>query len=158
MIPDGFPGVIRDGIHALEWASKALESALPKVSDWVAHLAPSKDKAIADAVEAAKREKVPFVAISWPDARGWSQAWTEQRRDLEDLANRLKHRSKDEWTSGGAATFFTGVDVALLQNWQYGGNTELLRWLGEEANEIHRRKAEFAAVAKWLANYLDENK
>jgi hypothetical protein len=76
------------------------------------------------------------------------------RHDLAELASRLKHRTKDEWASGGAANYFTGLDVRLLEEWGGGSYELLLQWLGESAEQIKRGRSEFAAVAQWLEKYL----
>jgi len=156
MLPTGFPGVVRDGVDALRWAGATFESALTRVSDWVAELAPSTEKAITEARERAKREGVPHV-ISFPDSNDWTRAFTDQRRDLVELANRLERRTESEWLSGGAATYFSGLDLSLLQLWQHGANEMFLRWLGEDMDHIRKRKAEFAALAQWLDEYLSTN-
>jgi hypothetical protein len=154
MLPTGFPAVIRDGVDALRWAGAALERALPRVPDWVAELAPSTEKAIAEAREIAKREGVLHV-IAFRDANEWTQAFIDQQRALVELANRLERRTAPEWASGGAATYFTGLDLSLLQI--HGVHEMLLQWLGEGADQIRRRKAELAALAQWLDKYLDTN-
>jgi len=105
MLPTGFPAVIRDGVDALRWAAAALERALPRVPDWVAaEIAPSNEKAIAEARERAKREGVLHV-IAFRDANEWTEAFMDQQRDFVELANRLERRTGPEWASGGAATY-----------------------------------------------------
>lgn len=61
------------------------------------------------------------------------------------------------FTATTATTYFSGLDLRLLQLWQQGANEMLLQWLGEGADQIRRRKAEFAALAQWLDKYLDTN-
>ena len=156
MLPSGFPAVIRDGVEALDWASAAVDRALPRVSEWVEELKPSTDRAIAEAREMAKREGVSHVAAT-RDSAGWKRELTRLRHDLADLANRLKHRTKDEWTSGSAAIYFSGLDVSLLQDWSDGAYEILLQWLGESAEEIKRGRSEFGALAQWLEKYLAAN-
>ena len=155
MLPTGFPAVIRDGVDALRWAAAALERALPRVPDWVAaEIAPSNEKAIAEARERAKREGVLHV-IAFRDANEWTEAFMDQQRDFVELANRLERRTGPEWASGGAATYFTGLDLSLLQ--PHGALEGLLQWLGEGPDQIRRRNAELAALGQWLDKYLDTN-
>ena len=156
MLPTGFPGVIRDGVEALDWAIAAVDRALPRVSEWVEELKPSADRAIAEAREMAEREGVLHVrAIR--DSAEWKRQFTRLRHDLAELATRLRHRTKDEWASGSAANYFTGLDVSLLQGWGGGVYELLLPWLGESAEQIKRGRSEFGALAQWLEKYLATN-
>ena len=76
MLPTGFPAVIRDGVDALRWAAAALERALPRVPDWVAaEIAPSNEKAIAEARERAKRERVLHVIAFVTQTSGRTRSW-----------------------------------------------------------------------------------
>jgi hypothetical protein len=157
MLPTGFPGVIRDGVEALDWATAAFDRALPRVSEWVEELKPSDDRYIAEARERAKREG-GLHAIARPrDSVEWKRQFTRVRHDLAELASRLKHRTKDEWASGGAASYFTGLDVRLLEEWGGGSYELLLQWLGESAEQIKRGRSEFGAMAQWLEKYLATN-
>ena len=156
MLPSGFPAVIRDGVEALDWAGAAVDRALLRVSEWVAEINPSADRAIAEARERAKREGVLHVG-AFRDSAEWKRELTRQRHDLVELANRLKHRTKDEWTSGSAANYFTGPDVSLLRDWSDGAYEILLQWLGESAEQIKRGRTEFGALAQWLEKYLAAN-
>jgi len=108
------------------------ERALPRVPDWVAaEIAPSNEKAIAEARERATREGVLHV-IAFRDANEWTEAFMDQQRDFVELANRLERRTGPECASGGAASYFTGLDLTLLQ--LHGALEGLLRWLGEGAD------------------------
>jgi hypothetical protein len=157
MLPSGFPGVIRDGVEALDWAGAAIDRALLRVSEWVAELKPSDDRYIAEARERAKREGGLHVFVRPNNSAEWKRQFTRVKHDLAELASRLKHRTKDEWASGGAANYFTGLDVSLLQDWSGGAYEVLLQWLGESAEQIKRGRSEFGALAKWLAKYLATN-
>jgi hypothetical protein len=156
MLPADFPAVVRDGVDALRWAAATLGRALPRVPEWVAELAPSTEKSIADAREIAKREGLPLV-VSYLDASGWTSEFTDQRHYLLELAIRLERRTDDEWASGAAATYFSGLDITLLQRWRNGADGTLFQWLGEGAEKMRQRKTEFAALALWLDEYLDMN-
>jgi len=94
-------------------------------------------------------------AVSFHDANSWTRAFTDQRRDFDELAKRLKHRTRDEWVSGTAANYFTGLDITLLN--LGGRNERLLKWLGESEEAIRRRQIEFGALAQWLDKYLTSN-
>lgn len=156
MLPSGFPAVIRDGVEALDWAGAAVDRALPRLSEWVAELKPSNERAFAEARERAKREgRVHVFAIH--DSAEWKRQFTRLKHDLAELASRLKHRTKDEWTSGSAANYFTGLDVSLLQDWSEGAYEFLLQWLGESAEQVKRGRSEFGALAQWLEKYLATN-
>ena len=156
MLPSGFPAVIHDGVEALDWAGAAVDRALLRVSEWVADINPSADRAIAEAREAAKREGGSH-GKGVRDSAEWKRELTRQRHDLGDLANRLKHRTKDEWDSGKAATHFGRLDVSLLEDWSAGAYELLLQWLGESAEEIKRSRSEFGALARSLEKYLAAN-
>jgi hypothetical protein len=156
MLPSGFPAVIRDGVEALDWAGAAVDRALPRLSEWVEELKPSADREIAEARQMAKREGVLHVGAS-RDSAEWKREFTRLRRDLAALADRLKNRTKDEWASGSAATYFTGVDVSLLRDWSDSAYELLLQWLGESAEQIKRGRSEFGALARWLGEYLAAN-
>jgi hypothetical protein len=104
----------------------------------------------------AKREGVLHVNAS-RDSAEWKRQFTRQRHDLVELASRLKLRTKDEWTSGGAANYYTGLDVSLLRDWSGGAYELLLQWLGESAEQIKRGRGEFGALAQWLEKYLATN-
>jgi hypothetical protein len=155
-LPSGFPAVISDGVEALDWAGSAVDRALLRVSEWVAELKPSTDQAIAEARERAKRESELHV-YAFRDSAGWKREFTRLNHDLAELSNRLKHRTKDEWTSGSAANYFTGLDVSLLRDWSDGAYELLLQWLGESAEQIKRGRSEFGALAQWLEKYLATN-
>jgi hypothetical protein len=157
MLPTGFPAVIRDGIEALDWAGAAVDRALPRLSEWVAELKPSTERAFAEARERAKREGGLHVFERPRDSAEWKRQFTRLKHDLAELAIRLKRRTKDEWTSGSAANYFTGLDVSLLQDWSGGAYEILLQWLGESAEQIKRGRSEFGALARWLEEYLATN-
>jgi len=149
MLPPGFPAVIRDGVDALNWAATVVDRALLRVPEWVAELKPETDRAIAEARERAKRSGVLHV-FAFQDANSWTQKFTDLRRDFDELGKRLKHRTRDEWGSGTAANYFTGLDVTRLQC----PNKRLLLWLGESEEQIQRRRIEFDSLAHWLDKYL----
>jgi hypothetical protein len=156
MLPSGFPAVIRDGVEALDWAGAAVDRALLRLSEWVGEFKPSADRVIAEARERAKREGLLHV-VATRDSAGWKREFTRLKRDLAELANRLKHRTQDEWASGSAATYFTALDVSLLRDWSDSAYELLLEWLGESAEQIKRGRGEFGALARWLEEYLAAN-
>ena len=92
-----------------------------------------------------------------PRSAEWKRELTRQRHDLVDLAKRLKDRTKDEWASGSAATYFSRLDVSQLEDWSAGAYELLLQWLGESAEQIERSRSEFGALARWLDKYLTTN-
>jgi hypothetical protein len=156
MLPSDYPGVIRDGIAALDWAGAALERALQRVPEWVAEQAPFNEKAIAEAKEKAKGER-PQLALSFPNAAAWRRTFTDQRAEVNELATRLGRRTRADWQSGDATQYFSGLELRILESWADGENEQLIAWLGEKPEQIQRRKMEFAALAKWLRDYLDGN-
>jgi hypothetical protein len=93
--------------------------------------------------------------IAFRNANEWTEAFRDQQRTLVELANRLERRTGPQWASGGASTYFTGLDLSLLQ--PHGALEGLLQWLGEGADQIRRRNAELAALGQWLDKYLDTN-
>ena len=157
MLPSGYPGVIRDGIAALNWGGAVLGSALQRLPEWVAAQTPENERRLAEAKERAKRERIPLALIAIHDAGSWNRIFTEQRAEVVELANRLERRTRPEWTSGDAAQYFSGLELRILEDWAFGGNETLIVWLGESPEEIQRRKLEFAALGQWLRVYLDEN-
>jgi len=152
MLPPGFPAVIRDGVDALNWAAATVDRALLRVPEGVAELKPETDRRIAEARERAKRLGVLHV-VAVQDAKGWTREFTDQRRNFDELAKRLKHRTRDERVSGTAANYFTGLDVTLLNH----PNKRLLLWLGESEEQIRQRRIELAALSQWLDKYLTTN-
>lgn len=156
MLPSDFPGVIRDGIAALNWAGTALARALQRVPEWVAEQAPFNEQALAEAKEKAKRERAQS-AVSLTNAAEWTRAFTDQRAEVMELAIRLERRTRADWQSGDAAQYFSGLELRILESWAYGANETLVAWLGERPEQIQRRKMEFAALGRWLRDYLDAN-
>lgn len=156
MLPSDYPGVIRDGIAALNWAGAALEQALQRVPEWVAEQAPFNEKALAEAKEKAKRERTQ-LAVSFPNAAEWTRTFEDQRAEVTELATRLERRTRADWQSGDAAQYFSGLELRILESWAHGANEGLIAWLGERPEQIQRRKMEFAALAQWLRDYLDGN-
>ncbi len=157
MLPSGYPGVIRDGIAALNWAGAVLERALQRLPEWIAAKAPERERALAEAKERAKRERIPLTVVSFPDAADWKRSFTEGRAEVTELANRFERRTRPEWVSGDAAQYFSGLELRILEDWSWGGNETLIIWLGETPEHIQQRKMEFAALNQWLRVYLDEN-
>src|SRR4030081_61376 len=156
MLPSDYPGVIRDGIDALNWAGAALEQALQRVPEWVAEQTPINEKALAEAKEKAKRERTQ-LAVSFPNAAEWTRALTDQRVEVTELATRLERRTRAEWQSGDATQYFSGLELKILESWAHGANEMLITWLGEKPAQIQRRKMDFAALGKTLRDYLDGN-
>ena len=156
MLPSDYPGVIRDGIAALNWAGAALERALQRVPEWVAEQAPFNERALAEAKEKAKRERTQ-LAVSFPNAAEWTRALTDQLAEVTELATRLERRTRADWQSGDAAQYFSGLELRILESWAHGANEALITWLGEKPEQIQRRKVEFAALGRWLRDYLDAN-
>jgi hypothetical protein len=156
MLPSDYPGVIDDGVAALNWGAAALERALQRIPAWVAEQAPFNEKALAEAKEKAKRERTQ-LAVSFPDAAEWKRTFTDQRAEVKELATRLERRTRADWQSGDAAQYFSGLELRILESWAHGANEMLLAWLGEKPEQIQRRKMEFAALGQWLREYLDGN-
>jgi hypothetical protein len=156
MLPSDFPGVIQDGIAALNWAGAALERAMERIPEWVAEQVPANEKTLAEAKEKAKRERTRLDA-SFPNAAEWKRAFTDQRTEVIELATRLERRTRADWQSGDAAQYFSGLELKILEGWAHGENETLIAWLGEKPQQIQRRKVEFAALARWLRDYLDSN-
>ena len=156
MLPSDYPGVIRDGIAALNWAGAVLERALERSPEWVAEQAPSNEKALADAKEKAKRERTQLAASS-PNAAEWKRAFIDQRAEVTELATRLERRTRADWQSRDAAQYFSGLELKILESWAHGANEALIAWLGEKPELIQRRKMEFASLRRWLREYLDGN-
>jgi hypothetical protein len=156
MLPSDYPGVIDDGIAALNWGGAALEHALQRIPEWVAEQAPLNEKALAEAKEKAKRERTQLTA-SFPDAAGWKRTFTDQSAEVRELATRLERRTRADWQSGDAAQYFSGLELRILESWAHGENDALIAWLGEKPEQIQRRRMEFAALVKWLRDYLDSN-
>jgi hypothetical protein len=156
MLPSDYPGVIRDGIAALNWAGAALGRALQRVPEWVAEQAPFNEKALAEAKEKAKRERTQ-LAVSFPNAAEWTRTFSDQRAEVTELATRLERRTRPDWQSGDATQYFSGLELRILESWAHGANEGLIAWLGERPEQIQRRKMEFAALAQWLQDYLDGN-
>jgi hypothetical protein len=156
MLPSDYPGVIRDGIAALNWAGAALERAMERIPEWVAEQLPANEKALAEAKEKAKRERTQLAA-SFPNADEWKRALTDQRAEVMELATRLDRRTKADWQSGDAAQYFSGLELRILESWAHGENEALIAWLGEKPEQIQRRKMEFASLRQWLRDYLDGN-
>ena len=156
MLPSDYPGVIRDGIAALNWAGAALERAMERIPEWVAEQIPVNEKALAEAKEKAKRERTQLAA-SFPNAAEWKRAFIDQRTEVIELATRLERRTRADWQSGDAAQYFSGLELKILEGWAHGENETLIAWLGEKPQQIQRRKMEFAALARWLRDYLDSN-
>lgn len=156
MLPSDYPGVIDDGVAALNWGAAALERALQRIPAWVAQQAPFNEKALAEAKEKAKRERTQ-LAVSFPDAAEWKRTFTDQRAEVKELATRLERRTRADWQSGDAAQYFSGLELRILESWAHGANEMLLAWLGEKPEQIQRRKMEFAALGQWLREYLDGN-
>ena len=156
MLPSDYPGVIQDGIAALDWAGAALERAMERIPEWVAEQVPANEKALAEAKEKAKRERTQ-LAVSIPDAADWTRAFTDQRAEVTELATRLERRTRADWQSGDATQYFSGLELRILESWAHGANEMLLAWLGEKPEQIQRRRMEFAALGQWLRAYLDGN-
>jgi hypothetical protein len=156
MLPRDYPGVIDDGIAALNWGGAALEQALQRIPEWVAEQAPANEKALAEAKEKAKRERTQ-LAVSFSDAAEWKRALTDQRAEVSELATRLERRTRADWQSGNAAQYFSGVELKIVESWAHGANDRLIAWLGEKPEQIQRRKMEFAALGQWLREYLTGN-
>jgi len=161
MLPSGYPGVVRDGIGALNWAAAAMEKALPRIPEWVAQQAlaeqaPENKKARAEAKEKAKREGTIFVVFRH-NAASWKRSFTDARKEVIDLATRLERRTQVEWQSGDAAQYFSGLELRILEGWAAGEQEGLIVWLGEKPLEIRRRQMELGGLAKWLRDYLDSN-
>jgi hypothetical protein len=156
MLPSDYPGVIDDGVAALNWGGAALERALERIPAWVAEQAPFNEKALAEAKEKARRERTQ-LAVSFPDAAEWKRTFTDQRAEVKELATRLERRTRADWQSGDAAQYFSGLELRILESWAHGANEMLLAWLGEKPEQIQRRKMEFAALGQWLREYLDGN-
>jgi hypothetical protein len=156
MLPSDYPGVIRDGIAALNWAGAALERAMERIPEWVAEQIPANERALAEAKEKAKRERTQLAA-SYPNAAEWKRTFTDQRAEVRELATRLERRTRADWQSGDAAQYFSGLELKILEGWAHGENETLIAWLGEKPQQIQRRKVEFAALARWLRDYLDSN-
>ena len=156
MLPRDYPGVIDDGIAALNWGGAALEQALQRIPEWVAEQAPASEKALAEAKEKAKRERTQ-QAVSFSDAAEWKRALTDQRAEVTELATRLERRTRADWQSGNAAQYFSGVELKIVESWAHGANDTLIAWLGEKPEQIQRRKMEFAALGQWLREYLTGN-
>jgi hypothetical protein len=156
MLPSDYPGVIRDGIAALNWAGAALERALQRIPEWVAEQAPFNEKALAEAKEKAKRERTQ-LAVSFPNAADWTRTFSDQRAEVTELATRLERRTRADWQSGDATQYFSGLELRILESWAHGANEGLIAWLGERPEQIQRRKMEFAALGQWLRDYLDGN-
>ena len=156
MLPSDYPGVIDDGIAALNWGGAALERALERIPEWVAEQAPANERALAEAKEKAKRERTQ-LAVSFPNAAEWKRAFADQRAEVTELATRLGRRTRADWQSGNAAQYFSGVELKIVESWAHGANDTLIAWLGEKPEQIQRRKMEFAALAQWLREYLTGN-
>lgn len=156
MLPSDYPGVIDDGIAALNWGGAALERASERIPEWVAEQAPANERALAEAKEKAKRERTQ-LAVSFPDAAEWKRAFADQRAEVTELATRLERRTRADWQSGNAAQYFSGVELKIVESWAHGANDTLIAWLGEKPEQIQRRKMEFAALAQWLREYLTGN-
>jgi hypothetical protein len=156
MLPSGYPGVVRDGIGALNWAGAAMDRALQRIPEWVAERAPFDEKRRAEALERAKREGM-MVFQSAPDAAGWKRTFADGRAEAADLASRLERRTQVEWQSGDAAQYFSGLELRILEDWAGGVHEGLIAWLGEKPQEIRRRQMELGGLAKWLRDYLDSN-
>jgi hypothetical protein len=156
MLPSDYPGVIRDGIAALNWAGAALGRAMERIPEWVAEQLPANEKALAEAKAKAKRERTQ-IAASFPNADEWRRALADQRAEVMELATRLDRRTKADWQSGDAAQYFSGLELKILESWAHGANETLIAWLGEKPEQIQRRKMEFASLRQWLRDYLDGN-
>jgi hypothetical protein len=156
MLPSGYPGVIQDGIAALNWGGAVLERALQRIPEWVAAQTPENEQALAEAREKAKRERIPLAA-ALPDSLAWNRIFAEQRAEVTELANRLERRTRPEWVSGDAAQYFSGLELKIIESWVHGANASVITWLGETPQEIQRRKLAFAALGQWLRVYLDTN-
>jgi len=156
VLPSDYPGVIDDGIAALNWGGAALERALQRIPEWVAEQAPANEKFLAEAKEKAKRERTQ-LAVSFPDAAEWKRAFTDQRAEVKELATRLERRTRADWQSGDAAQYFSGVELKIVESWAHGANDTLIAWLGETPEQTQRRKMEFAALGQWLREYLTGN-
>jgi len=161
MLPSGFPGVVRDGVAALNWAAAAMDRALQRIPEWVAERAlaeraPAIEKARAEMKEKAKREGTIYVVFR-QDAASWKRSFTDARAELAELASRLERRTQIEWQSGDAAQYFSGLELRILEGWASGGYEGLIAWLGEKPQEIRRRQMELGGLAKWLRDYLDSN-
>ncbi len=156
MLPSDYPGAIRDGIAALNWGGAALERALQRIPEWVAEQAPFNEKALAEAKEKARRERLQLT-VSFPDAADWKRTFTDQRAEVKELATRLERRTQADWQSGDAAQYFSGLELKILESWAHGTHDSLIAWLGEKPEQIQRRKMEFAGLGKWLRDYLDAN-
>jgi hypothetical protein len=156
MLPSGYPGVVRDGVGALRWAGAAMEKALQRIPEWVAEDAPANERALAEAKEKAKRERM-IVAVSIPDAAGYKQTFTNAHAEVMELASRLERRTHAEWQSGDAAQYFSGLELRILENWAAGEYERLIAWLGEKPGDIRRRQMEFGQLSKWLRGYMESN-
>ena len=161
MLPSGYPGVVRDGVDALNWAAVAMDRALQRIPEWVAEQAladqaPANQKAFAEMKEKAKREGTFFVVFRH-DAASWKRSFTDARTELAELASRIGRRTQVEWQSGDAAQYFSTLELRILEGWASGGHERLIAWLGEKPQEIRRRKMELDGLAKWLRDYLDSN-
>jgi hypothetical protein len=157
MLPSGYPGVINDGIAALNWGGAVLGTALQRIPEWVAALATEHERELAKAREKAERERIPLV-VSFLDADAWTRTLTDERAEVTGLATRLERRTRPEWVSGDAAQYFSGLEVKILESWAHGANARVITWLGETPQEVQRRKMQFAALGQWLRVYLDENR
>lgn len=152
MLPSGYPGVVRDGIAALNWAGAVLERALQRVPDLISELDATFNDGGTGAKEKARREGGSIL-----DASFWTQGFTSRRAEVTELASRLERRAAIEWQSGDAAQYFTGVELRILESWTDVASERLIVWLGEKPQEIRRRQMELGGLAKWLRDYLDSN-
>jgi hypothetical protein len=161
MLPSGYPGVVRDGVAALNWAAAAMARALERIPEWVAEWAlteqsPANVKARAEMLEKAKREGTIYV-VAWHDAASWTRSFTDSRGELAELASRLARRTQVQWQSGDAAQYFSGLELRILEGWASGAHERLIKWLGEKPADIRRRQMEFGQLSKWLRDYLASN-
>jgi len=152
MLPSDYPGVIDDGIAALNWGGAALGRALQRLPEWFAEQVPANETALANAKEKAKRESAQPAVLS-----EWKRTFTDQRAEVTELATRLERRTRADWQSGDAAQYFSGVELRIVESWAHGASDTLFAWLGEKPEEIQRRKMEFAALGQWLREYLAGN-
>jgi len=152
MLPSDYPGVIDDGIAALNWGGAALGRALQRLPEWFAEQVPANETALANAKEKAKRESAQPAVLS-----EWKRTFTDQRAEVMELATRLERRTRADWQSGDAAQYFSGVELRIVESWAHGASDTLFAWLGEKPEEIQRRKMEFAALGQWLREYLAGN-
>ena len=139
MVPSGYPGVVRDGLDALEWVARLQRRFAASLSH-------------TESDPAAAPPPAPGEGIVWTP-----ESLTQAQSSLDAAIQRVRQVSDIQWTSGSAASYFTPVELDLIERWGYAA--ERIPDAGGELTRADRsaRATQVRALVNWLDLYLAQN-